>query len=283
VATRVGGAPDRPIDFAQTIERLDASGDLAMNVAVRPTDLEMSDAEWRTRCDLAALYRIVDHLGWTDLLDTHMSARVPGEPGRFLINHYEEMFDEITASSLIKMDVEGNVIGKQGRFNAAGFTIHSGIYKARADANCVMHTHTRAGGGVSMLRKGLRPISQDALLVLDEVVYHEYGVPTTQEECDALGVSCQKGTCVILHNHGLLSHAPTMPGALRRLYMMERACELELIARQLDEPPILIEDYIVARAAQRMKQMRESPEYGVKEWNALLRVIEKKTGGDYRR
>lgn len=253
-----------------------------MNVAVRVNHSDMSDAEWQTRCDLAALYRIVDHLGWTDMLDTHMSARVPGEPGHFLINHYEEMFDEITASSLIKMDLDGNVIGKQGRFNAAGFTIHSGIYKARPDAHCVMHTHTRAGGGVSLMRKGLRPISQDALQVLDEIVYHEYGVPTTQEECDALGVSCQKGTCVILLNHGLLSLAPTIPGALRRLYQMERACELELIARQLDEPPVMIEDYIVARAAQRMKQVREAPEYGLKEWNALLRVIDRKDGSTYR-
>jgi ribulose-5-phosphate 4-epimerase/fuculose-1-phosphate aldolase len=255
---------------------------IPMNVAVRLNQSDMSDAEWQTRCDLAALYRIVDHLGWTDMLDTHMSARVPGEPDHFLINHYEEMFDEITASSLIKMDLDGNVIGKQGRFNAAGFTIHSGIYKARADAHCVMHTHTRAGGGVSLLRKGLRPISQDALQVLDDVVYHEYGVPTTQEECDALGVSCRKGTCVILLNHGLLSLAPTIPGALRRLYQMERACELELIARQLDEPPVMIEDYIIARAAQRMKQVRESPEYGVKEWNALLRVIDRKDGIPYR-
>lgn len=242
----------------------------------------MSAEEWQARCDLAALYRIVDHLGWTDLLDTHMSARVPGEPNHFLINHYEELFDEITASSLIKMDLDGNVVGKQGRFNAAGFTIHSGIYKARADANCVMHTHTRAGGGLSLVPKGLRPISQDALQVLDEIVYHEYGVPTSKEECEALGVSCQTGTCVVLYNHGLLSHAPTVPGALRRLYFMERAAELELISRTMGEPPILIEDYIIARAAQRMKQVREMPEYGLKEWNALLRVIDKKGGSDYR-
>lgn len=245
--------------------------------------LGMSEAEWQSRCELAALYRVVDHLGWTDLLDTHMSVRVPGEPNCFLINHYEEMFDEITASSLIKMDVDGTVYGKQGRFNAAGFTIHSGVYKARPDVNCVMHTHTRAGGGVSLMKKGLRPISQDALAVYDDVVYHEYGVPATVEECEELGKTCQKGSHVILHNHGLLTAAPTLPGALRGLYMMERACELELISRQLGEEPVMIEEYIVQRAAQRMKQVRSDPNFGVNYFEALKRQVEKKGAGDWAR
>jgi ribulose-5-phosphate 4-epimerase/fuculose-1-phosphate aldolase len=242
----------------------------------------MSEAEWRARCDLAALYRVVDHFGWTDVINTHMSARVPGEPGAFLINHYEEMFHEITASSLIKMDMEGKVLGRQGRFNAAGFTIHSGVYKARPDANCVMHTHTRAGAGVSMLRNGLRPISQDALNVIDEVVYHEYGLPATQEECDALGASCKKGNSVILLNHGLLTHAPTIPGALQRLYMLERACELELISRTLGETPVPIAEEVIAGVAAYMKTARAKSDFGVHEWNALLRVVEGK-GTDYRR
>ena len=242
---------------------------------------EMSSAEWRARCDLAALYRIVDHFGWTDIINTHMSARVPDEPGTFLINHYEEMFHEITASSLIKMDFEGKVLGKQGPFNAAGFTIHSGVYKARPDAMCVMHTHTRAGAGVSMVRNGIRPISQDALNVLDEVAYHEYGMPATQEECDALGISCNKGTCVVLLNHGLLAHAPTIHGTLQRLYMLERACELELISRTLGEPPVEIEPSVVEGVAVYMKAARAKPDYGLHEWNALLRVIEGR-GRDYR-
>lgn len=253
-----------------------------MSAAPKRDDYEMTSAEWQARCDLAALYRIVDHLGWTDLLDTHMSMRVPGEPNAFLINHYTELFDEITASSLVKMDLDGKVLSAGGRFNAAGFTIHSGVYKARPDANCVMHTHTRAGTGISVLRRGLRPISQDALSVLDDLVYHDYGVPTSQEECDALGASCQKGSCVILLNHGLLTVGPTIQGALRRLYMLERACEVELIARTLGEAPVLIEDHIIARAAARMKQVRAAPEYGQREWDALLRTIDR-TGADYRR
>ena len=125
----------------------------------------MTEAEWQARCDLAALYHICNYFGWTDTINTHMSVRIPGEPEHFLINRYGEMFDEVTASSLLKMDMDGNVLGEEGRFNNAGFIIHSGVYKARPDANCVLHTHTRAGAGISLLDHGIRPISQDALHV----------------------------------------------------------------------------------------------------------------------
>jgi ribulose-5-phosphate 4-epimerase/fuculose-1-phosphate aldolase len=253
-----------------------------MSVALRSTaESGMSDAEWRTRCELAAVYHVMQHLGWTDLINTHMSARVPGEPGSFLINNYGEMFDEITASSLVKMDMDGNVLSEGGKYNAAGFTIHSGVYKARADANCVLHTHTRAGAGLSLLRDGLRPISQDALHVLDDVVYHEYGIPASQEECDALGRSCATGSCVVLLNHGLLTLGHTIHGAVMRLYMLERACEVELTARMLDEPPVRIADYVVERAAERMKKLRATDEYGLKEWQGLVRTVDRK-GFDYR-
>src|SRR5947209_6279898 len=157
----------------------------------------MTETEWQTRCDLAALYHVVNYLGWTDTINTHMSARIPGEPNQFLINRYGEMFDEVTASSLIKMDMDGNVLGESGRFNNAGFTIHSGVYKARADANCVLHTHTRAGAGISLLDHGIRPISQDALHVYDDLAYHAYGVPASVEECDAMGRTCAHGSCVV--------------------------------------------------------------------------------------
>ncbi len=250
-----------------------------MSAALKPS---MTDGEWQARCDLAALYHVTQHLGWTDLINTHMSVRVPGEPNHFLINLYGEMFDEITASSLVKMDLEGNVIGDQGKFNAAGFTIHSGIYKARPDANCVMHTHTRAGAGLSTIRGGLRPISQDALHVLDDVIYHEYGVPASKEECEELGRSCATGSCVVLLNHGLLTLGHTVHGALMRLYMLERACEVEIIARQLGEPPVLVQDYIIERAAKRMKQMRLTDEYGRMEWDGLVRQVDRK-GFNYRR
>lgn len=242
---------------------------------------EMSDAEWHARCELAALYHVVNHLGWTDLINTHMSARVPGEPNHFLINNYGETFDEITASSLVKMDMDGNVLTPGGKFNNAGFIIHSGVYKARPDANCVLHTHTRAGAGVSLLKNGLRPISQDHLHVLDDVVYHDYGVPATKEECDALGVSCATGSCVVLMNHGLLTLGETIHGAMMRLYMLERACELEILARQMDEPPVIIDDYVQQKAKERMRKVRPTEAYGLAEWKGLVRTVERK-GANFR-
>jgi ribulose-5-phosphate 4-epimerase/fuculose-1-phosphate aldolase len=242
----------------------------------------MSDAEWHTRCELAALYHICNDLGWTDLINTHMSARVPGEPDHFLINNYGETFDEITASSLCKVHLDGTVLTPNGKFNNAGYIIHSGVYKARPDANCVLHTHTRAGAGVSLIRNGIRPISQDAMHVIDDIVYHEYGVPATVEECEALGKSCATGSCVVLLNHGLLTLGETIHGAMMRLYMLERACELELIARQLGEPPIIIDEYVQKKAAERMKKRRPTHEYGLAEWEGMVRTVERK-GADFRR
>jgi ribulose-5-phosphate 4-epimerase/fuculose-1-phosphate aldolase len=242
----------------------------------------MTENEWQTRCDLAALYHVVHHFGWTDTINTHMSARIPGEPNHFLINRYGEMFDEVTASSLLKMDIDGNVLGEAGKFNNAGFTIHSGVYKARTDANCVLHTHTRAGAGISLIENGLRPISQDALHVLDDIAYHPYGVPATLEECEALGRTCKHGSHVVLMNHGLLTFGPTIHGALMRLYMMERACELELIARTMDAPAVMVDSSVVQKAAERMKKMRNTEGYGLMEWRGLVRTVDRK-GFDYRR
>jgi ribulose-5-phosphate 4-epimerase/fuculose-1-phosphate aldolase len=253
-----------------------------MAAPVRLTKPNMTESEWNTRCELAALYRVVHHLGWTDLINTHMSARIPDEPGTFLINRYGEMFDEITASSLIKMDMDGNVLGTPGKFNNAGFTIHSGVYKARQDANCVMHTHTRAGAGISVLANGLRPISQDALHVFDDLAYHPYGVPASKEECEELGKTCVHGSCVVLLNHGLLTHGPTIHGTLMRCYMLERACEVELIARQLDAPPVMVDPYVVGKAAERMKAIRNTEQYGRMEWEGLVRTVDR-IDADYRR
>lgn len=253
-----------------------------MSIALHRTKPEMTDTEWQTRCDMAALYRVVDRLGWTDLINTHMSARLPDDPNTFLINRYGEMFDEITASSLIKMDMDGNVLGEPGHFNNAGFIIHSGVYKARPDAMCVMHTHTRAGAGVSLLQDGIRPISQDALHVLDDVAYHAYGVPASQEECEALGRSCQHGSCVVLLNHGLLTLGPTIHGTFMRMYTLERACEVELLARTMHTPPVRIDDHVVRKASERMKKRRDAQEYGLMEWQGLVRTVDRQ-GADYRR
>ena len=252
-----------------------------MDSVVQQDRVNMTEAEWQVRCDLAALYRICDLYGWTDTINTHLSVRIPGEPKCFLINNYGDLFSEVTASSLVKMDLDGNVHSKDGKFNAAGFTIHSGVYKAKPDGNCVMHTHTRAGTGVSVLKKGLRPISQDVLAVYDELAYHDYGMPASQEECDALGVTCQQGESVVLRNHGLLTVGATIPAALRRMYMLERACEVEIIARSLGEEPTPIEPEVMESYAKRAKAQRASPEFGMADWKAAVRQIEGK-GSDWR-
>ena len=243
---------------------------------------DVSEAEWNARCELAALYHVCNHLGWTDLINTHMSARVPDEPDTFLINRYGEMFDEVTASSLVKMDMDGNVVGADGKFNNAGFTIHSGVYKARPDAMCVTHTHTRAGAGLSQIAEGIRPISQDALQVYDDLAYHDYGVPATVEECEALGRSCADKSHVVLMNHGLLTLGPTIHGAFFRLYCLERACELEILARQLGAAPVAVEPYVVERAAERMQAIRDTETYGLMEWLGIVRTVER-AGADFRK
>jgi ribulose-5-phosphate 4-epimerase/fuculose-1-phosphate aldolase len=157
------------------------------------------------------------------------------------------------------------------------------VYKARPDANCVTHTHTRAGAGVSQLPKGsIRPISQDALQVYDDLAYHPYGVPATVEECEALGKSCAGKSCVVLMNHGLLTLGQTVHGAFFRLYNMERACELEMIARQMGAEPVEIEPYVVQRAAERMRSLRDTETYGLMEWEGVVRTVER-AGADFRR
>lgn len=250
--------------------------------AVSLAKSDMSDLEWRARCDLAAAFHILHHFGWTDLLDTHLSVRAPGEPNAFLMNGYLNMFEEITASSLVKINLDGEQIGGSGRVNKAGTAIHRGVYIARPDINSVMHTHTRAGAGVSLIPEGLRPISQDALHVFNELAYHPYGEPTTQEECEALGRTCAQGTCIILRNHGLLSLGPSIPAALKRLYKMERACELELTARMVGVDPVEVEPDVRAKFSALMKRVMGSEEYGAPEWEALKRIVDRKAI-DYRR
>ena len=253
-----------------------------MDSVVQQDRVNMSEAEWQARCDLAALYRITDVYGWTDTIDTHMSVRIPGEPNCFLINNYGDLFHEITASSLVKMDLDGKVYSKDGSFNAAGFTIHSGVYKARPDVNCVMHTHTRAGTGVSVLKKGLRPISQDALAVLDDVVYHEYGMPTSQEECDALGVTCQQGNSrraaqsrpAVGRRHDPGGAAPSLhAGArLRGRNHRPRPRRGAGADRGRRHPPA---------TASAPRRSAPHPEFGMTDWKAALRLIEGK-GIDWR-
>lgn len=241
-----------------------------------------SGSEWQLRCDLAALYRILHDLRMTDLIYTHMSARIPGEQSTFLINRYGDLFDEVTASSLVKMDFDGNVLGDQARFNMAGFNIHSGVYMARPDVNCIMHTHTRAGIAVAISERGLLPISQHALTVLDEIGYHDYAGPGTLEEREDVGRSCAAANCIIMRNHGLLTLGETIPVAFKRMYYLELSCQIQTAAVAGGEPMVMIRDEIVKATADLTAERRASASDGELEWQSLLRMLERQ-GADYRR
>ena len=244
--------------------------------------MDMNDAEWRTRCDLAALYRIIDLLGWTDLIYTHMSARIPGQDGYFLINRYGELFEEVTASSLVKVDFDGNVVGAEGRFNPAGFNIHSGAYMARPDIACVIHLHTKAAIAVAAQKDGLLPISQHSLMVLGVLGYHDYDGPGVLEEREAVGRDCVGRDLLILRNHGLLGMGTTLQMAFKRIYYLQRACEIQIDALAGGRELELIPDDVQQATFKLWRERFATGTQGEVEWETMLRKLER-DGADYRR
>jgi ribulose-5-phosphate 4-epimerase/fuculose-1-phosphate aldolase len=204
---------------------------------------EVSDAEWELRVDLAAAYRIVADYGWDDLIFTHLSVRIPGPEHHFLLNPYNLMFEEITASSLIKVDVDGNAIEPTPFItNPAGFTIHSAIHMAREDAQAVMHLHTPAGQAVSAQADGLLPLTQAAMLVRDDTAYHDYeGLAVDADERGRIVEDLGSKTMMLLRNHGTLAVGETIGEAFVRLYTLERACQAQVMAltagQNLNNPP----------------------------------------------
>lgn len=186
--------------------------------------------EQEVRVHLAAAYRLVAHYGWDDLIFTHLSARVPGPEHHFLINPYDRMFDEITASSLVKIDVDGHPVGdNQSPVNPAGFTIHSAIHMARDDAQAVMHLHTPFGQAVSAMEWGLLPHTQTAMVAAHDVAYHDYeGIATDLEERERLVADLGAKNAMILRNHGTLAVGQSVAACFLRLYFLERACEAQV-------------------------------------------------------
>jgi len=191
-------------------------------------------SEWSARCELAALYRLIAHYRMTDLIDTHLTLRVPGEPEHFLINQYGIPFERMKASTLIKIDHEGNNVDDlmpEGKVNAAGFTIHSAIHSARPDLNCVIHTHTAAGIAVSAQREGLRPLSQHALKFYGHLAYHTYeGIALDLNERERLIADLGMHNAMILRNHGLLAAGKDTASAFMEIYFLERACQAQIQA-----------------------------------------------------
>ncbi|NPC58174.1 class II aldolase/adducin family protein [Caenimonas soli] len=208
---------------------------------------DMAAEDWKIRCDLAALYRLVAHYRMTDLIYTHISARVPGPEHHFLINQYGVMFHEMRASDLVKIDLDGNIIPERHhenmparKVNAAGFCIHSAIHMARPDVTCVVHTHTAAGIAVSAQKRGLLPVSQHALRFYDRLSYHGYeGIATNLDERERLVRDLGDNRHMILRNHGLLVCGRTIPEAFADIYYLERACQIQVAAgeHELTLPP----------------------------------------------
>jgi ribulose-5-phosphate 4-epimerase/fuculose-1-phosphate aldolase len=192
----------------------------------------VSAEEWQARVDLAALYRLVALHGWDDMIFTHISMRVPGPEHHFLINPYGIFFEEITASSLVKVDLNGNIVAPTTYYiNPAGFTIHSAIHAAREDALCVIHLHTDAGVGVSAQKEGLLPISQNSLLVIPNLAYHEYeGVALNLDERERLVRDLGEKKLMLLRNHGTLSVGATAAEAFVGVFFLERACAQQVSA-----------------------------------------------------
>jgi ribulose-5-phosphate 4-epimerase/fuculose-1-phosphate aldolase len=198
---------------------------------------KVSDEEWAIREDLAAAYRIVAHYGWDDLVFTHLSARIPGPEHHFLLNPYQLMFEEVTASSLVKVDETGNPVDPTPFItNPAGFTIHSAIHMARDDAHAVMHLHTPAGQAVSAHQEGLLPLTQTAMLIRGDVSFHDYeGVAVDLSERERLVADLGTKNAMILRNHGTLAVGKNVGECFVRLYFLERACQAQIMALSAGE------------------------------------------------
>ena len=244
----------------------------------------VSEDEWKLRVNLAACYRLVAMYGWSDLIFTHISAKLPesvsGKDHHFLINPYGLMFDEITASSLLKIDLQGKQINESSFYvNHAGFVIHSTIHEARHDAVCVLHTHSRAGVAVSAQYVGLLPISQQSSLLLSSLAYHDYeGLAVHDDERDRLKADLGDNKYMILRNHGLLTVGCSVPDAFLAMYFLETSCQIQISAQAggtLSPVPQKVLDGVTA--AVRVQQSKGSA--ADLAWPALLRRLDRLSPG----
>lgn len=235
----------------------------------------VSDEEWQMRVDLAAAYRLVALFGWDDLIFTHLTAKVPGSE-HFLINPYGMMFDEITASSLVKIDVDGNkVMDSDFDINPAGFTIHSCIHAARSNAHCVIHVHSINGIAVSAQRNGLLPISQQAFIVLESLAYHDYeGIALNDEEKPRLVRDLGNNRYFMLRNHGLLTVGESVAEAFLAMHKFESACMVQVRAQSGGGELIPIPPEILALANEQIKKVRNGKGASLV-WPGLLRRLDR--------
>lgn len=250
---------------------------MSTNSAVRQ---QVSEQEWRLRVDLAACYRLVALYGWDDLVFTHITAKVPGTDEHFLINPYGMTFDEITASSLVKIDAQGRKVGDSPYpVNPAGFLIHSCIHAARKDAGCVLHTHSVNGVAVSAQKNGVLPISQQAFFVLSSLAYHDYeGVALLDEEKPRLVRDFGDKTFLMLRNHGLLTVGKNPAEAFLAMYIFEAACMVQVRAQAGGGELIPIPQKVLDLAQAQVAQVTLGMGGGLA-WPGLLRKLDRRNPG----
>lgn len=243
----------------------------------KPVREQVSKEEWQTRVDLAACYRLMHEFGMVEMIANHISARVPGTTNEFLINPYGMLYEELTASSMVKIDVEGNILFNATDYgiNQAGYVIHSAIHGARHDVECIIHTHTLPGMAVSSMKCGLMPIAQTSLRWAKGVSYHAYeGIALNLEERERLVKDLGDTDAMILKNHGLLTCAPSIPECFNNMYRLERACQLQVMTlscnTEIELPP-----QEVVNEAWRLFQPGVRRRFGLLEWPALLRKLDR--------
>ena len=242
---------------------------------------EVSADEWQTRVDLAAAYRLVALFKWDDLVFTHVSARVPGRHDEFLINPYGLMFEEMTASSLVRIDLQGNKLDETPfPVNPAGFTIHSAIHAARHDAQCVLHTHSLNGVAVSAQRGGVLPLSQQSIAVIGNLAYHGYeGLALNDDEKPRLVADLGQKNFLMLRNHGLLTLGPSIADAFVAMYFLEAVCNIQIRAQAGGGELIPIDPRIIDGAAQQVRQVTGGRGPGALAWPGLLRRLDRQMPG----
>jgi len=237
---------------------------------------QVSAEEWQVRVDLAACYRLVALHGWDGLVFTHLTARVPGSGHHFLINPYGMLFDEVTASSLVKVDLDGNKVMTSGyEINPAGFTIHSAVHAAREDAQCVIHLHTEAGVAVSAQKDGLLPLSQNALFPLASLAYHDYeGIALREDEEARLVRDLGERSFLILRNHGTLTVGRSIADAFLFMFVLERACRIQLLAQSSGQALIAVAMPILEGIAAQAQAVTRGLS-GQLAWPGLLRKLDR--------
>lgn len=227
-------------------------------------------SEQQTRIELAAAYRLVNQFGWDDLIFTHLSAKIPNTE-TFLINQYGLRFDEITASNLVKVDLEGNVIG-EGIINPAGFVIHSAIHEARPDVQFIIHTHTKEGVAVSADKRGLLPISQRAIIIAKNLSYHDYaGIVVDDDERTTLQQDLGNNEYLILRNHGLLTVGRNVASAFMNMYRLQKSCEIQVLTN-LDNA-IVVDNTVINNATAKVAKFSETSSPNQLAWDALVRSL----------